>query len=127
MREIHVLDHQGHATLEGTWVPSRPVLDLGSTPLAGGHARPVFETSVSVDAQRTALTLEDLVVHLVESLPPTPVTAFRLQFWPEAPSGIFLPEGTRSGGWANSNGFHGGYRPRSDLRSRHMIHLPPTP
>ncbi len=128
MRETRVLDHQGHATFEATLVPSHPVLNLGSTPLEGGHDRPVtiFETSVSVDAQRTALTFEDLEVHLVEFLPPTPGTAFRLQFRPEAPSRISLPEGTRSRGWTNSYGFHGGHRLRSDVRGRLMIHLPPT-
>ena len=128
MRETRVLDHHGHATFEATLVPSHPILSLGSTPLEGGHDRPVtiFETSVSVDAQRTALTFEDLEVHLVEFLPPTPGTAFRLQFRPEAPSRISLPEGTRSRGWTNSYGFHGGHRLRSDVRGRLKLHLPPT-
>ena len=128
MRETRVLDHHGHATFEATLVPSHPILNLGSTPPEGGHDRPVtiFETSVSVDAQRTALTFEDLEVHLVEFLPPTPGTAFRLQFRPEAPGRISLPEGTRSRGWTNSYGFHGGHRLRSDVRGRLMIYLPPT-
>ena len=128
MEETHALDPQGHATFEATLVPSHPILHLHSTPLEGGHDRPVtiFETSVSVDAQRTALTFEDLEVHLVEFLPPTPGTAFRLQFRPEAPSRISLPEGTRSRGWTNSYGFHGGHRLRSDVRGRLMIYLPPT-
>ena len=128
MRETRVLDHHGHATFEATLVPSHPILSLGSTPPEGGHDRPVtiFETSVSVDAQRTALTFEDLEVHLVEFLPPTPGTAFRLQFRPEAPSRISLPEGTRSRGWTNSYGFHGGHRLRSDVRGRLLIYLPPS-
>ena len=128
MEETQALDHHGHATFEATLVPSHPILGLHSMPLKGGHDRPVtiFETSVSVDAQRTALTFEDLEVHLVEFLPPTPGTAFRLQFRPEAPSRISLPEGTRSRGWTNSYGFHGGHRLRSDVRGRLIIHLPPT-
>ncbi len=128
MEETRALDHHGHATFEATLVPSHPILSLGSTPVEGGHDRPVtiFETSVSVDAQRTALTFEDLEVHRVEFLPPTPGTAFRLQFRPEAPSRISLPEGARSRGWTNSYGFHGGHRLRSDVRGRLIIHLPPT-
>ena len=128
MEETHALDHLGHATFEAAMVPSHPILSLGSTPLHGGHVRPVtiFQTSLSVDAQLAPLTFPDLETHLIEFQPPTPGQAFRLQFRPEAPGGISLPAGTKSRGWTNSYGFYGGYRLRSDVHGRLLLYLPPA-